>query len=118
MHVAIVAAALSFGTLAQAETPREEIAHAYVLLAHADSDYAGHKGVAMKALNEAGKKLGLRMEGEAIEGERQWKSDKKLEEARRILKDAREKLEAADRDRVADRVDKAIQEIDTALQVR
>ena len=67
---------------------------------------------------EAGKKLGVHLEGEGVASERQWKSDKKLEEARRILKDAREKLEAADRDKVADRVDKAIQEIDVALHVR
>jgi len=110
--------ALSFGAIAHAETPREEVVHAYVLLAHADSDYAGHKGVAMKELSAAGLQLGLKLKGEVVEKERQWKSDAKLMEARRLLKDAREKLEEADRDRVAERVDKAIQELDVALKIK
>lgn len=110
--------ALSFGAIAHAETPREEITHAYILLAHADADYAGHKGNAMHELSAAGKKLGLKLEGEALVGERQWKSDQKLVEARRLLKDAREKLESADRTSAADRVDTAIHELDIALKVK
>jgi len=62
--------------------------------------------------------LGLKLGGDAAEKERQWKSDQKLTEARRLLKDASEKLEEADRDRVAERVDKAIKELDVALKVK
>jgi hypothetical protein len=41
-----------------------------------------------------------------------------LTEARRLLHEARDKLEAHDRDRVADHVDHAIHELDAALKVR
>jgi len=118
LQISTVVLALSFGAIAHAETPREEVAHAYVLLAHADADYAGHKGVAMKELHAAGLQLGLKLDGQVLEKEKQWKSDAKLAEARRLLKEAREKLEEADRDRVAERVDKAIQELDVALKAK
>jgi hypothetical protein len=118
LKAATVVFALSFGALAYAEPPRYELAHAYVLLAHADADYAGHRGNAMKELTEAGKKLGVKLEGDSSEKEKQWKSDQKLEEARRLLKDAREKFEGEDKDKVAERVDRAISEIDAALRVK
>jgi len=41
--------------------------------------------------------------------------NRQMREARRLLADARGKLEQHDRDRVADRVDKAIHEVDDAL---
>ena len=115
-QIAAVVLALSFGAIAHAETQREEIAHAYVLLAHADADYAGHRANAMKILSAVGKDLGLHLEGDAVETERQWKSGRKLMEARRILRDASEKLEEKDRDRASARVDKAIRELDAALK--
>jgi hypothetical protein len=118
LQIAAVALALAFGTIAHAETPREEIVHAYVLLGHANAEYAGHKGMAMNELTAAGKLLGLKLEGEGSAKERQWKSDERLVEARRLLREARTKLEAADRDRVAARVDNAIREIDNALKIK
>ena len=118
LQISAIVLALSFGAIAHAETPREEITHAYILLAHADADYDGHKGNAMHELSAAGKKLGLKLEGAAVENERQWKSDQKLKEARRLLKDAREKLESADRTSAADRVDTAIHELDIALKIK
>jgi len=93
------------------------MAHAYYLLKAANSDYGGHRVNAMKELQEAGKALDLRLKGDASKGERQWKSDKQLEEARRLLREARDKLERQDRDRVAAHVDQAIKEIDRALKV-
>ena len=64
----------------------------------------------------AGKKLGLVLEGDDMEKEKQWKSDMKLAQARRLLREARDKLEAKDRDRVAEHVEKAIKELDAALK--
>jgi hypothetical protein len=58
------------------------------------------------------------LEGDFPEREHQWKSDEQLTEARRLLKDARDRLESQDRERVASRVDKAIEEIDLALRAR
>jgi hypothetical protein len=110
--------ALSFGFRASAEPPREELAHAYYHLKFADHDYAGHRVLAMREVEIAGKELGINLGGEGPGEERQWKSDRKLEEARRLLHHAREKLEARDRDRVAGHVEAAIKEIDIALRVR
>jgi hypothetical protein len=120
LYVQIVAVvlALSLGLRADAETPREELVHAYVLLKIADHDYAGHRGKALEEVSAAGKALGLELKGAGEDRERQWKSDKQLEEARRLLREARDKLEAKDRDRVASHVEVAIKEIDLALAVK
>jgi hypothetical protein len=118
IQTAVVALALAVGVSAYAETPREEVAHAHRLLKLANHDYAGHRVKAMKELEAAGKALHLELGGELIEHERQWKSDEQLVEARRLLREARNKLEKEDRDRVAARLDKAIEEIDTALKVK
>lgn len=101
-----------------AETPRGELVHAYVLLKLANHDYGGHRLRAMEELESAGKMLGLELKGDGSEHERQLKSDEHLVEARRLLQHAREKLEARDRERAAERVDSAIKQIDLALRVR
>ena len=119
IRIAAIALALSFGVRAYAaETPREELAHSYRLLERADHDYDGHRIAAMKEIEAAGKDLGIQLRGDLPERERQWKSDQHLAEARRLLRHAREKLEARDRDRAADRVDKAIREINIALKIK
>jgi len=41
-----------------------------------------------------------------------------MNEARRLLREARGKLEDRDRERAADKVDHAIKELDAALKVR
>jgi hypothetical protein len=116
--MAAVAVALTFGVRAQAEPPREELVHAYRLLKSADADYDGHRGAAMKEVRVAGEKLGLTLEGEGGEREKQWKSDRRMNEARRLLRDVRDKMEARDRDRVAESLDKAIKELDVALKIK
>jgi hypothetical protein len=113
-----IALVLSLGISAYADTPREELAHAYRLLRDAKADYDGHRGKALAHLRHAGEALDLNLEGDAPKGERQYKSDESLAEARRLLGDVRDKLEARDKDKAADRVDKAIEEIDKALRVR
>ena len=116
--MAAIALALSFGVRAYAEPPRDEIVHAYILLKGADHDYAGHRAAAMEQLEAAGKDLGLRLEGEGSEHERQWKSDERLAEARRLVREARSKLEAHDRDLAADHLGKALKELNAALKVK
>jgi hypothetical protein len=115
---AIFATALVVGTAARAETPREELAHAFVLLKLANHDYAGHRSEAMKEVQTAGDMLGLDLKGKGSEHERQLKSDELIAESSRLLRDAREKLEARDRDRVAAHVEHAIREVDMALKVK
>jgi hypothetical protein len=118
IQAAVVALALAVGASAYAESPREEVAHAHRLIKFANGDYNGHRAIALRELQEAGKSLHLELGGEVDMHEKQWKSDKQLEEARRLLREARNKLEKEDRERVAARLDKAIEEIDTALRVR
>ena len=118
IQIVAIVLALSFGVRAYAETPREELAHAYILLKLANADYAGHRAKAMKELETAGKDLVLSLEGRGSEHERQLKSDEQVAEARRLLREARDKLEARDRDRAAAHLEKAIVEIDAALKVR
>ena len=69
----------------------------------------------MDHIEAAGKALNLRLEGDANEHERQWKSDQMLAEARHLLYHARGAFEAQDRDRAAAHVEKAIDEIDRAI---
>jgi hypothetical protein len=118
LQLAAVTLAFSFALSARAETPREEVQHAYHLLKWADSDYHGHKSAAMDELKAAGKKLGLDLEGAGWEHENQRKSDIQLSEARTLIRDARDKMEAADRDKVARHLEKAVKELDTALAIK
>ncbi len=107
--------ALAFGLSARAESPREELVHAFHLLKTANSDYNGHRVLAMTELQVAGASLGLALGGDLPMAERQWQSDAQLTEARRLLMEASLKLEVSDRQRVAAHVNKAITEINFAL---
>lgn len=102
----------------KAEEPREKLAHAYRLLAHADHDYDGHRVKAMNEVEAAAKELGIALGGDLPEHERQWKSDEHLRHARTLLREAHAKLEHKDRRRVAKHIKLAIEEIDTALKIK
>jgi ribosomal protein S20 len=58
------------------------------------------------------------LEGAGWEHENQRKSDIQLSEARTLIRDARDKMEAADRDKVARHLEKAVKELDTALAIK
>ena len=118
MQIAAIAAVLSFGVRAFAEPPREELVHAYLLLKTANADYHGHRANALHAVEVAGKELGMKLEGGVPEKERQWKSDAQLQEAGRLLRDARDKMEENDRKRVAQHLERAIKEVDDGLRMR
>ncbi len=118
IQIVAIALAMTFGLRAYAETPREELVHAFRLLKTANHDYAGHRVKAMGEVEAAGRDLGLELGGDLPEHERQWKSDAQLVEARRLLRESRDKLEKRDRDRVAAHVEVALREIDAALKVK
>lgn len=118
LAMAVMLATLTFGVRAYAETPREELVHSYRLLKNADHDYAGHREAAMKEIEVAGQKLGLTLGGDNDKVEAQWKSDKKLAEARHLLRSAHKKLEKKDREVAAAYVEGAIKEIDIALKIK
>jgi hypothetical protein len=118
LQIAAVAAILSFGLQAHAETPREELVHAYYLVKTANNDYGDHKGAALHHMEVAAHQLGMDLKGGVSERERQWKSDEQMREADRLLHDARNKMEEHDRTRVADHLENAIKNIDKALEKR
>lgn len=118
MHMAIAALMLTFAARAHAESPREELAHAYVLLKMAKHDYGGHKATALHEIEAAGHELGMNLEGRGNEHERQMKSDELVSEADRMLHEARDKMEDRDRKRVARHLEVAIREVDAALRKR
>ena len=118
LQIAAVVAILSFGLQAHAEPARDELAHAYYLVKTANNDYKGHRGAALHAIEVAAHQLGMDLKGGVPEGERQWKSDDQMREANRLLRDARDKMEEHDRNRVADRLENAIKDINKALETK
>ncbi|HWD90913.1 MAG TPA: hypothetical protein VG938_01060 [Verrucomicrobiae bacterium] len=116
--IAAIALAVSFGLSAYAQSPRENLVHAYHLLKMANHDYAGHRAKAMDEVSTAGRSLGLELGGDLPPAERQWQSDQQLKEARHLIRESRDQLERADRDRAARHLDEAIREIDEALKVK
>jgi hypothetical protein len=117
LKVAALVVALSFGLSARAESPRDEMAHAYVLLKMAKNDYGGHKAEAIRQLELASHDIALDLHGRETEHERQLKSDELISHAADLLHGARNKLETRDRERAAAHLDVAIREIDAALKV-
>lgn len=118
LQIAAFALAFAFVIQARAAGPREELVHAYILLKMANHNYAGHRVLAMKELEIAGHDLGLDLRGHGSKHEQQLKSDELLAEAGRILHYTRDRLDAHDRERAADHVDRAMHEIDLALRVK
>lgn len=118
IQLAAIGLALSLGMSARAESPRDEVAHAYRLLKTANANYDGHRVKAMGELEEAGHAMHLEIHGDLPEREHQWKSDEQLREARRLLDHARDHLEREDRQHTASHIEHAIHEIDAALHVR
>jgi hypothetical protein len=107
---------MSFGARAYAESAREEIVHAFILLKHANHDYGGHRAKAIEHVQAAGRAMNLKLEGGPSERERKWESDQSLAEARTLLVHARGAFEADDRELAAKHVDRAIEEIDGGLK--
>lgn len=93
----------------------EKLQHAYTLLEHADGDYAGHREAAMRSIKEAAGILGVDLTGLKEHAEEsQWKSDKRLGEARRLLKE----LVIQGHGDEQPHVRRAIKELDKALATR
>ena len=119
LFVAFMAALLlGFGSYAYAGSPREDLVQAYILLRTANNNYAGHRGNALRELEDAGHHLGLDLNGRGNEHQRQMTSDAKVAEAGRILLDVRSRLDRHDREIAAAHVDRALHEIDEALRKR
>lgn len=94
----------------------EKLQHAYHLLEHAEADYGGHKGLAMKEIKKASDVLGVEVHGNghwaAEEG--QWNSDRHLREAKHLLEDVSSETGGGEEQA---HLHKAIKEIDRALAI-
>jgi hypothetical protein len=115
--VLMAALVLGLGSHAYAASPREDLVQAYVMLRAANNNYNGHRGAALRALEDAGQHLGLDMKSKGTQRQPQMSSDARLAEAGRILRDVRYRLDRHDRDIAAAHVDRAIREIDEALRI-
>jgi hypothetical protein len=87
---------------------------AYVTLSLADHDYKGHRAEAMKQIEAAAKLLGVNLHGDGRGHEKQGVSDEQLRTARGLLKEARAGLSG----KPLKHLDKAINQISTALKIR
>jgi hypothetical protein len=92
----------------------EKLEHAYHLLEHADGDYGGHRVEAMHAIKKAAETLGVELHGKAHAEESQWKSDRRLHEAKHLLED----LVVAGKGIEQPHIHRAIKEINKALAVK
>jgi hypothetical protein len=92
----------------------EKLEHAYHLLEHADGDYGGHRVEAMHSIKKAAENLGVEFHGHEHAEESQWKSDRRLREARRLLED----LVVESGGKEQPHIHRAIKEIDRALATK
>lgn len=114
--VLVMAGALLFGNQAFAAGPRDDIVRAYFLIRMSNNNYAGHRGAALKELEIVGRELGLDMQSGGQNKQPQGQSDAQMAEAAQILRVARDKLDARDREHEAGHLEKALHEVDLALR--
>jgi hypothetical protein len=118
LSVLMAALLLGFGSHAYAASPREDLVQAYILVKASNNNYAGHRGTALRELEDAAHHLGLDLKSGGTQHQRQMTSDAQMAEAGRILREVRFRLDKRDRDAAAAHVDRALHEIDKALRVR
>jgi hypothetical protein len=94
--------------------PANLLQQAYGELASADHDYKGHRVAAMKKLEAAGKVLGIKLQGNTREHEKQGISDEHLKTAQSLLQEAASGLSG----KALKRVETAEKEISIALRVK
>jgi len=97
------------------EAKKHKLRHAYWLLEQGDTDYQGHRLLAMKEIKKAGEIIGLDLKGEGYGGDRQKWSDERLREAKTLLKEVA--LETGG-GKEHEHLRTAIKELDKALEVR
>ena len=117
--VLVLAAAvlILFGNQAYAAGPREDIVRAYFLIKVSNNNYSGHRDAALKELEIVGHELGLDLRSRGHNDQPQGQSDAQMNEAFQILRVARDKLDAHDREHEAGHLENALHEVDLALHV-
>ena len=95
-----------------------QLAEAYADLDHADHDYKGHRMAAMKQVEAAGKLVKLNLGGDGRGHEKQGVSDEQLVAAQGILNQVKSELAGEKKSRLLHHVNKALEELATALKTK
>jgi hypothetical protein len=98
----------------------QAVTQAYKLLAQADHDYQGHRIKAMKHLHQAGKVLGINLQGDGkTSSEAQGNSDSQLKQAQTMLHQMTSNSVSGKRhQRALQHVNSALSELNTALSIK
>ena len=94
------------------------LAHAYAILARGDHDYNGHRVEAMHHLERAGKILGMDLDGDLKDHEKQALSDVKMRQAQRLINHLIKAAIIRDQPKVIDQLSDANNQIDLALATK
>ncbi len=108
-------------TAAKAKAPSDisgKLTEAYAALDRADHDYKGHRIAAMKQIEEAGKELKLNLGGDGHGHEKQGVSDEQLRTAEGILTQIKGELKGEKHSKVLHHVNKALEDLHTALKIK
>ena len=105
---------IAFRDSAEAEILRR----AYRILATGDHDYDGHRVRAMHAVEEAGRLLGMDLDGDLKDRTPQRLSDDKLREAEGFINQVRGAAEVKDQKRIVRHLNEAVKQINIALRIR
>jgi hypothetical protein len=91
---------------------------AYHILATGDHDYKGHRVRAMKAVEAAGKLLGLDLVGDLKDRQPQFLSDEKLREAQGLIANVLASAAVKDQKRITKQLAEAVNQINIALSIK
>jgi hypothetical protein len=94
------------------------LTQAYSILATGDHDYAGHRVLAMRHVEKAGKLLGVDLAGDLKDHEKQFLSDDKMRQAQVLINDLIRKANMKDQPRVVNQLSEASRQIDLALATK
>ena len=95
-----------------------KLRRAYIILATGDHDYKGHRAKAMRAVEAAGKLLGMDLGGDLKDRTPQVLSDDKLREAQGLITEVLGAAEVKDQKRITKRLDEAVNQINDALATK
>jgi len=114
-----VAGSNEFSPMAFNDSAEAGMLHrAYHILATGDHDYKGHRAKAMHAVAAAAKLLGLDLRGDYKDHEVQVLSDDKMREAQSLIANVLASAAVKDQKRVIKHLTEAVNQINTALNVK
>jgi hypothetical protein len=91
---------------------------AYVLLSKANHDYNGHRVGAMKSIHKAALVLKVNLQAKGDVHENQGSSDSQLQQAQKVLKQARTFAASKNQKRLVKHLDAAIDHLSAALATK